>query len=101
MDSKKVFVGLDVGAKRIGVAVGDSIAKIAQPITTLQVGPQTGTELRSLFGEHDVTDIVVGRPRSQSGELSPQTAEVERLVAQYVQTEDAPLHWQDESVTSV
>lgn len=100
MDSKRVYIGLDVGGQRIGVAMGDSIGRIAQPLQTIPTD-QFGSAIQQLLQENGVTDVVIGRPRNQSGEPTAQTAAVEQFAAQYVVPLGLGLHWQDESVTSV
>jgi putative Holliday junction resolvase len=100
MDSKRVYIGLDVGGQRIGIAVGDSIGRIAQPLQTVPTD-QFGVLIRQVLQKNDVTDVVVGRPRNQSGEPTAQTAVVEQFVRQHVEPLGPALHWQDESVTSV
>lgn len=101
MASKKVYLGLDVGSRRIGLAVADSIARIAQPIATVLVGDDELKQLECYLHDHEVTDIVVGRPRNQSGETTAQTKEVEQFVGVALKGFTQPIHWQDESVTSV
>jgi putative Holliday junction resolvase len=99
MVSKQIFLGLDVGTKRVGVAVGDSAARIAHPLPTVSAQePQT---IHDFIREHQVTDIVVGRPRNQAGETTVQTELVEAFITAMFQTANLPIHWQDESVTSV
>lgn len=101
MDNKRVFLGLDVGTKRIGVAVGDSIGRIAQPVTTLVVNTRTAGAIQTYVKDLGVTDIVVGRPRNQSGHVTAQTDLVEAFVAEAFGPQHPGVHWQDESVTSV
>jgi putative holliday junction resolvase len=101
MASRRVYLGLDVGTKRIGVATGDSIARIAQPLATVQVGQNEAGQLRTYIKDLSITDIVIGRPRNQSGDTTDQTRQVERFVVSTLQGEGCELHWQDESVTSV
>lgn len=101
MASKRVFLGLDVGTKRIGVAVGDSIARIAQPVATLEANARTANALYKYLKDLDVTDIIVGRPRNQSGDTTAQTELVQAFVAEMFGPQHPTVHWQDESVTSV
>ncbi len=101
MGHKHIFLGLDVGAKRIGVATADSIARIAQPIATVQVGQNEVGQLQSYITDLGVTDIVIGRPRNQSGDTTAQTAAVQNFIASTLTANTYKLHWQDESVTSV
>ena len=100
MDSKRVYIGLDVGGQRIGLAVGDSIGRIAQPLQTLPTD-QFGLRIRQILQENDVTDVVVGRPRNQAGDPTAQTTAVEQFALQQVEPLGVSVHWQDESVTSV
>ncbi len=98
MTNKRIFLGLDVGTKRIGVATADSIGRIAQPLATVNAAePQA---LQQYLHDLEVTDLVVGRPRNQAGDTTEQTQSVERFVATLPRS-GYNLHWQDESVTSV
>jgi putative Holliday junction resolvase len=101
MASKRVFLGLDVGTKRIGVAVGDSIARIAQPLATVHVGENEAGQIHTYINDLEVTDIVIGRPRNQSGDTTEQTELVEQFVVSALKPADCEIHWQDESVTSI
>ena len=71
------FLGLDIGNRRIGVAVSDELGLTAQPVLTLERRRSRREDLRSLarlcrrFG---VVGIVVGNPVHLSGETSPQAA---------------------------
>jgi putative Holliday junction resolvase len=100
MENNRVYLGLDVGEQRIGVARGDAIGRIAQPITTI-LANDADKSLAQLVHDTDATDIVIGRPRNQSGDTTNQTSRVQQFVAAHVQPLQLPVHWQDESVTSV
>lgn len=101
MTNKHTYLGLDVGERRIGLALADSIGRIAQPNATLLVDGTERDMLEQIIKENDVTNLVVGRPRNQAGELSEQTASVERFVQEVLVPIGLPIHWQDESLTSV
>lgn len=100
MSRNKTYLALDVGEKRIGVAVGDTGVRIAVPFGTLDVD---GTELERIARiviDEKIDAVVVGYPRNQSGEATAQTAYAEAFAAQL--TDIAPnLVFQDESLTSV
>jgi putative Holliday junction resolvase len=85
MGNKEIWLGLDVGERRIGLALGDSIGRIAAPLTTLEVD---GTE-------------IVRLPRNMSGEETAQTNAVRQFVERRLAGFAMPLHFQDESLTSV
>jgi putative pre-16S rRNA nuclease len=100
MSQNKSFLSLDVGEKRIGVAVGDSGVRIAVPFETIEVDGNEIQRIARLVVDQDVDTLVVGYPRNQSGEPTAQTAYVETFAAQL--DELAPhIVFQDESLTSV
>ena len=77
-------LGLDVGDKRIGVALSDSTGFLASPLTTLQRrSPSVDIdEVLRIADEEEARKIVVGLPLSLSGDAGPQA----RRTAQF--TED-------------
>jgi putative Holliday junction resolvase len=101
MNSPKVYLSLDIGGQRIGVATGDSVARLASIQPTVQVNGREAEEIRRLVADLGVTDLVVGRPRNQAGETTNQTQTVEAFAAQALSPLALPIHWQDESLTSV
>ena len=79
------ILGLDVGDRRIGVAVSDELALFAQGLFVLErrsLAADTAA-LREVMSEYDVTRIVVGMPRNMNGSYGPQadktTAFIDRL----------------------
>jgi putative holliday junction resolvase len=101
------YLGLDIGTRRIGVAVSDELGLTAQPVLTLErrrVGNSIAREdLRSLarlarrFG---VTGIVVGNPLHLSGEPSPQAERVKAFAAELGALTGLPIRYWDERLTS-
>lgn len=101
MADKKIFLGIDVGAQRTGLAYADSIGRIAQPLKTVVTDGSEIETILSVLKEIGATDIVVGRPRNQSGERTEQTKFAEEFVERGLTAAGLPVHWQDESVTSI
>jgi len=67
-------MGLDVGEKTIGVAIGDPFGWTAQGLKTIRRGddPQADiAELQSLIKEYEVDTIVIGLPKNMNGSLGP------------------------------
>lgn len=100
MSHKRSFLALDVGEKRIGVALGDDAVRIAVPYDTVIVDGTEVQQIAQMIVDNAVATVVVGYPRNQSGEATAQTAYAEAFAARL---EDiAPrLEFQDESLTSV
>lgn len=101
VDSPKVeeYLGIDVGAAKVGVARGSGAARLAEPLTTLAADVAVN-QLKQLAGQGSVKAIVVGLPRGLSGDDTPQT----KIVRQWVKAAQAdiklPFYWQDEALTS-
>lgn len=100
MSQNKTYVALDVGEKRIGVAVGDNGVKIAVPFDTLDVDGSEMMRIAKIVIDEKADTIVVGYPRNQSGEATAQTEFVENFASQ-LQDIAANIVFQDESLTSV
>ena len=100
--SSKNFLALDVGSRRIGLAMADSQVKIAVPFGWLKNNENIVQEITELVLRHDIDTIVVGYPRNQSGEPTKQTEFVKEFVKQFEDIDlDPEIVFQDESLTSV
>jgi putative Holliday junction resolvase len=94
------LMALDVGEKRIGIALGDSSMRIAIAYDTIDVDGTELTQIAKLIVAESVDVLVVGYPRNQSGEPTDQTAYAEAFAAKL--TDMGPkIVFQDESLTSV
>jgi putative Holliday junction resolvase len=69
-------MGLDVGERRVGVAIADELDTIASPLTVVQRGSGDLAEIRDLAGTHGVDRLVIGIPTGMSGREGPQAASV-------------------------
>ena len=102
MNSLKLMA-LDVGIKRIGIALADSFIKIAIPFTTVEVndGVESAVEqIIEIISKEEIDIIVVGLPRNQSGEETSQTAYTKEFVKNFEYSVDK-ICFQDESLTSI
>ena len=100
--SSKNFLALDIGERRIGLAMADSQVKIAVPFGWLENDEQIVQKITEVVLRHDIDVIVVGYPRNQSGEPTKQTEFVENFVQQFTDIElDTEIVFQDESLTSL
>jgi putative holliday junction resolvase len=96
----KTILALDVGERRIGVAAANTVARLANPLTTLERTPQTIADIQRLIAAEGASTLVVGLPRGLDGQHTAQTAAVEQFADQLKQAIVIPLVWQDEAVTS-
>jgi putative holliday junction resolvase len=93
-------MALDVGAKRIGVAIASSQARLARPMVTLENNQHTLEDIDKLIAAETVGEIVVGLPRNLDGEATGQTAETLEFSDQLRARFDIPVNFQDEALTS-
>ena len=96
-------LALDVGGRRIGVALSDTRRVLASPLTTLRAQPQQRAlaELAKLAHDYEVTDVVVGLPLTLSGEIGPQAKIVQEFAAQLQEKIAVPVRLFDERLTTV
>ena len=94
------LVCLDVGTKRIGVAVADTSVRIAVAFATVEVDGNEIEAIARIVANEQAKTIVIGYPRNQAGESTAQTSYVE-LFAERLSPLNVELIFQDESLTSV
>ncbi len=100
-------VGLDLGERRIGVAVSDASGTLARPLKTIERGP-SDTEvierlcamIHELAAEDGIDSVVVGLPTRLDGSPSRQTARVGTMVTLLSARLAVPVVTQDERLSS-
>jgi putative Holliday junction resolvase len=97
------LIGLDVGNRRIGIAVSDLLGITAQGLDTLERRNKRYDlqQLARVIRDYNVSEIVVGLPRRLSGTESAQTERVLAFVEDLKKKFDLPIHLWDERLTSV
>lgn len=73
------LLGLDIGEKRIGVALSDELGMIASPLVTLNAKGDVAGELRALVAKYSIARIIVGLPVGLSGREGPQARTVRNV----------------------
>jgi putative Holliday junction resolvase len=96
------MLGLDVGERRIGVAISDASGRLAAPLTTVNAVPrqQALARIVSLARQEEAVAVVVGLPLTLRGEIGPQAETVRRFVAELEATLGLPIHLYDERLTT-
>ncbi len=96
------ILGLDHGARRIGVAISDELGITAQPLLTLQHTSQRN-DLRSLgrlMRRYGCVEIVVGWPIHLSGDSSPRAQAAEKFADALRAEFGLPVHLWDERMST-
>lgn len=99
MPESQQLLGLDVGDARIGIARASTMARIAQPLSVITVDGSELTQLKQLIEAEGVTKLVVGLPRSLSGNETEQTRKTRKFIER-LKTLGLPIIIQDEANTS-
>lgn len=97
------ILGLDIGDRRIGVAVSDGLGLTAQPVFTLHRTSNAREDIRSiarLARKHGAEEIVAGLPLHMSGDLSPQAVKAKKFAEELAAKTGLPLHLWDERLSS-
>jgi putative Holliday junction resolvase len=97
------YLGLDVGSKRIGVAVSDEMGLTAQPVMTLLRRRNRREDLRSLgrlCRRFEVAGIVVGNPLGLSGNTTQQSSRTQVFAAELGELTGLPILLWDERLTT-
>lgn len=76
------YLGLDLGEKRIGVAVAESELGIATPFQTISFSgrEQLVKELKKIVAEYRPEEIVVGFPQKLNGQIGPAAEKIIKVV---------------------
>lgn len=76
------YLGLDLGDKRIGIAISDELGITAQGLQTLERRTMKTdmAALQALVEAHGVTEIVVGMPRNMDGSYGERAVLTEQFM---------------------
>jgi len=96
------YLAVDLGDKRTGLAVGDDIVRIVQPITVLEtpLGEQLIHEIQSVIAEHGIDCIVMGLPLNMDGSESQRSKLTQTFAEKLQESTHIPIEFQDERLTS-
>ena len=95
-----IFIGLDIGGARTGVAESDPSGSMAFPMVTVATG-ELLQHLSQTYGSQEIAGVVVGEPKRLSGEATQGTEFVEEQVAKIRRAQPSwTIHMVDERFTS-
>jgi putative Holliday junction resolvase len=100
-------VGIDLGERRIGIAISDPTATLARPVKTIERGRSDSdavdllrATVQELTAEEEVGCIVVGLPTRLDGSDNLQTPRVKKIVELLARQLSIPIVTQDERLSS-
>lgn len=98
------ILGLDLGSKRIGVAVSDSSETVASPFCVIHRSKSLKhdhQEIARIVREEEIVKIVVGLPLTLQGEWGRAAQVASKEVEQLTTVVDVPIVFHDERFTTV
>jgi len=96
-------LGLDIGDRRIGVALSDTLGILATPVDIIDRldEKQDIDIIIDLINQHGVGRVIVGLPLSLSGDAGPQAEKVKAFVEKLCACTSIPVEFRDERLTTV
>jgi len=94
-------LGIDLGTKRIGVAMSDAGGTLASPLEVVARSKQSHRDIAAIVDEWEVELVVVGMPLSLSGDAGPAARAAAREVEQLRDVLSVPVETYDERLTTV
>ncbi|HEX77859.1 MAG TPA: Holliday junction resolvase RuvX [Dehalococcoidia bacterium] len=95
-------MGLDVGERRIGVALSDPGGILASPLAVIDAHEAAAFEaIQALAAQHQVERLVVGMPRSLGGGLGPQAQAIQAFKEKLQARLSLPVDTWDERFSTV
>ena len=100
---KSRLIGLDLGSKRIGIAICDEYQSIATPFKTIQKDNFNKflDELKLIINENNIVGIIVGNPINMDGSLGPSAQSVKDVCRNILKNINIPLCLWDERLSTV
>ncbi len=96
-------LGLDIGDKRIGVALSDPEGILASPFTIINCKDERLDieAITSIISQKQVKQIIVGLPRSMDGSIGKQAEKVKTFTQKLCEHTEVPVQFRDERLTTV
>lgn len=97
------ILAIDLGEKRIGLAISDALGITAQGLPTIQVKNEQEIcpKIMETINERNVTQLVFGLPKNMNGTLGPQAKKVEECAQKLKQLSGLPVDFEDERLSTV
>jgi putative Holliday junction resolvase len=97
------ILALDIGDKRIGVALSDTTQTLASPFTIIERTDDDSTtqEILKMVADREVSCVIVGLPRSLDGSIGYQAQKVQSFTQELKERLNIPIEYRDERFTTV
>ena len=103
LSSGSRLLGIDLGTKRIGIAISDYNQKVATPLQTLDNSKQSKLidALESIIAEYDIRGIIIGNPINMDGTYGKSSQSAKDTAINISNKIDIPVSLWDERLSTV
>ncbi len=103
LSSGSRLLGIDLGTKRIGIAISDYNQKVATPLQTLEKSKQGKLidTLESIIAEYDIRGIIIGNPINMDGTYGKSSQSAKDVAINISNKIDIPVSLWDERLSTV
>ena len=103
LSSGSRLLGIDLGTKRIGIAISDYNQKVATPLQTLEKSKQGKLidALESIIAEYDIRGIIMGNPINMDGSYGKSSQSAKDIAINISKKIDIPVSLWDERLSTV
>ena len=103
LSSGSRLLGIDLGTKRIGIAISDYNQKVATPLQTLDKSKQGKLidALESINAEYDIRGIIIGNPINMDGTYGKSSQSAKDIAINISNKIDIPVSLWDERLSTV
>ena len=103
LSSGSRLLGIDLGTKRIGIAISDYNQKVATPLQTLDNSKESKLidALESIIAEYDIRGIIIGNPINMDGTYGKSSQSAKDVAINISNKIDIPVSLWDERLSTV
>ena len=103
LSSGSRLLGIDLGTKRIGIAISDYNQKVATPLQTLEKSKQGKLidALESIIAEYEIRGIIIGNPINMNGTYGKSSQSAKDVAINISNKIDIPVSLWDERLSTV
>ncbi len=103
LSSGSRLLGIDLGTKRIGIAISDYNQKVATPLQTLEKSKQGKLidSLESIIAEYEIRGIIIGNPINMDGTYGKSSQSAKDVAINISNKIDIPVSLWDERLSTV
>jgi putative Holliday junction resolvase len=94
------ILGIDLGKRRIGLALGDSVERIVVGLPTILNDKKTFPIVSEIIQREKIAKIIVGLPRTMQGALGDQAGYTQKWAERLMKITQIPVEYADERLSS-